>query len=534
MDKIQDGIEAYAETRLYRPKNPTTEPRVKLEEAIRANYKAIKVIEDHIERIRFHQAHLIGSPYHKQLVDAKVDVENDNAIYLTILNEANIEDDEAVARRLQAEFDRPLPASRPIPFAGVTAVGITSTGPTNIRYTGPLGVTGPPGPIPNTNPMSDKGTYDDWYSGIQCTFFNSIKESALNPQGSLREQMHVAGSIVVWEQVHLHADPMFEHIRLFLDLFASVHISVNEMYAYFPLYELVVGFRYNEGLARPGLDLDTVLRDAAAQYRIILAEQQMATRLELHSRRNLPSAESPFLVMRCTIGDYKTSLGLRIVDAVNVVTGLHLTMEVSTDAPVIVVHPGNGNPQDVPRVQRVWTNLNLGAKEYENIEMAETKMNEAFKDSDLCEHIKGDWQPVFQPTPRLGKKLDIKPYLDLFIEYSRQISEIYIYSDSRRRVLGLRYRRTTANILAPTALVAAVQKIGEAYAKQCQKDASVKRVDLHNVEVYARGPVAVLAHEVRGHSGASKPDRYIDVWLEKILDHNGFYISVEGKLPGEK
>lgn len=258
MDKLTDGLEAYQETRLYKPKDPQTEPREKLLEAIRSNRKAVAVIRNHISRLESSRPDLIGSPYHRQLTDSMDEVMAETETYEQIL-ESDLDDAE-YAKQLQAEYDS---KQRQAVLPKHTEISLPKT---NTKYA--------------------------YIVGASACF-----DPTLRPDRTLREQFRAA-SPIRWEPVREAGNRFWKHIQPYLGLFATYSGTVSEMYVAFKEMCMVFAFRLANPSETISASIEVTLRNVAVQYSKILQSQtpteELATRIEVHCE-HAPMGESiPF------------------------------------------------------------------------------------------------------------------------------------------------------------------------------------------------------------------------------------------------
>lgn len=523
MDKLKDGIEAYGETRLYKPRNPIVEPREKLNETIRSNKKAIAVISDHILRIERDRPDVIGSPYYQQLMDARDEIMAETDTYEGLLEgPVSTVDDAELARQLQAELN---PGIHPAASQHKSNPAQSWVKPPN---------NAPSKDVPSeTEPIA---RYDDWYSGILMAIFAPEADAILDPDIPLRIQMNAMSTMSRWESVKIINDPNFGRIKTYLDLFTTICQTVSEMYVYFPSPRFVVGFRFPQETVMRPQPLDTVLRSAASEYQLIhsrSSNSDNATRIELHSRQASFSDSAPFGSIKYVPQAGTRDMPVCAIHARNLATGLYLMIDATGKLPNTLLNAGTEIIANSPasHMVRVWTNLEINDPSYRNIQMSEIRIaGHLSSNTYLSEQMSNvSRQPVYQPPPESGKRFDIKPYLDMFAKYA-DIAEMYIYSDTRHRIVGF-HRISGLNNSTKESLIHTVEHMGRAYAVQCQSDASVKQVELRSrTDISGRTtPLSIIKHIVtRSDMGTT---RYLDIWLDPILGHNGFYISIQGDIP---
>lgn len=196
--------------------------------------------------------------------------------------------------------------------------------------------------------------------------------------------------------------------------------------------------------------------------------------------------------------------------------------------------PGYTGPSSRPPAAmsfpKVWTNLELTKPEYQNISMCEDKVTSLPDGIGLHSLSNYDWKAVFQPVPPSGqhKRLNIKPYLEMLIKYHAFVPELFIYSEKRGRLIGMRWKGASVPVTS-TELLPKIRQFAEEYAAQCRADATVVRLDLYNMEALGlrdapeHNKVAMVTME---HVVKEGNIRYVKIHPDPRLWHVDFQIQV--------
>lgn len=231
MEKLTDGLEAFQETRLYRPKNPEAEASEKLLETIRSNKKAQAIIENHLKRIELSRPDMVDSPYYRQLAESRDEVMAETMYYESILESKNVE---PVEQTLHSHPTDPLDSSIPFEICPELFVAVFT---------------------PSEN----------------------IVETS-----SIRDQVDVTDD-KKWVQIGSLDNAFFSRVvRPYLRMFAYICSTTPEIYIHFHEANHVVGFRY---LATSKEKIQTI-SNAVHNAALTLCRISSADRIEMYTSDN--------------------------------------------------------------------------------------------------------------------------------------------------------------------------------------------------------------------------------------------------------